>query len=997
VRLARSLDDIFKSEQSVSVGIRERFLQMCAIINREGLKWSGNQHLAREWNEIDAVGIAHGAEIGPEAEQRAEALFLQQEAILLKIFEYAQKRKARIINLATDATAANLSSALKEVVTLTDEITFFQHLRKPELLPELGLLGVFDVRKTNRPHYWPPADFLATIASEVPEEVAAILKELPVVPSAVIRQLLAAALKLPDSLLENVARESAWFSKAEPLFGFSDPYFKAVERLVASSHQDLAIKRATKFLRLVADGPKVSVPGFDHPNAIPACGMQFFEFVLRDFEKSLEAADPLAVSTVLANTLDAAVSLERRDKEELRAMWVGTMIVLGSAYNDTKKLLLRTLLSFLRRAAKLNLRNALEFLRTRPRNSSLYQRAAASIIWEFGSKEIAMEVLRDPALWTVNDPEHLALLERFFPQYDETRRLEIAQIGYSSLAARLSPYYESHKVVPSEITRLVDIAFVLRFGGAAATLPSQYASAVANYEQSKKPTDTAVSLEELSGMPPREAVAMLQALEPQAWPLDEWGIGMALRAAVQSQGGAWLEDPAAVRDIPDQYLGWFLNGMSAYQREAGGGLAELLDICDTGILRAQALWNSEDEKLRQLALRIVQGTGQSVLDLAKEARDVSTIQRLTDLARTLGRFSRPNDGAGKASPWDAANAALGDPLGIAVNLAAELLAIANRGGFDYSQIIQVYDEMTKTDSVIVRGALGQWFSWFASVSPQPESWVERIFLSGDDSSDLAAWSGYVLFSQVNQLTHRLLANVYARRLGDLTLAREWPRDKSLTNPDEGGVEARRVQDETLTHIWVLIANRVERLDDPLSLSNRMLDVVDARLLEHLLGQIAISLPHDDDAHSRQVREEAMRLWGEVVRRRGEGQYNDSILRALPSLIRSNSLPATWRFEQAEYLAAHFTEATISDWQLVQDIRDLAAFNRKRALRVLESLAKTTNMAILPAIQMYTGPLLRAAHSSGDDEERHIVDSVISILVSNQRPNILEDTSSDAAD
>lgn len=995
VNLARRFDEIFIDEQRVSVTLRERFLQMCAIINKEGLKWSGNQLLAKEWVDINAEGIAHGGQVGCDAEELVVALFNHQEDILLKIFEYAQERKARIIALAEAATVENLEASLKEVVTLTDESTFFAELRRPELLSTLRDLGTFDYNKTKRPHYWPPADYLANVASDDPDTVAAILEELPVVPAAVTRQLLNVALTLSDSALHSIAQNATWFAKPVPLFGFAEPYFTALARLVTFGHEDLALKRASRFLKLTANASNVTASPFNHPTAVPVAGIEFFEFILKYFATTFEAAEAFPVIEVLANSLDAAISLENRDKDELRAMWVGSLTNLGSVYNDTKKLLISTLLSFLRRAAQGDLAATLDVLATRRYNGTLYQRLSMALILEVRSKDDARGVLNDGALWTVNDPEHIAILERFYPEYDESERLAIARLAYGALESRLRPYYASQSVAETEIKRLVDVAFVSRFGTAKDSLPPQFAAALANFEAASAPAP-AISVEQLAAMSPPDVVSLLRTLEPRGWPLDAWGIGMALQAAAQANGAAWISVLESVREMPAQYLGWLLNGLVAYHRSADGDLAGVFEACDIGINRAESLWTSTSSDNRAAALHIIQASGLSLLDWARASTDDSILTRLTAIAVKLGRLSPSERDETKVSPWTASNSALGDPQGIALNLAAELLGKAYRGHADYSEILQIYDGLSEVDSIAVRGALGQWFAWFASVSSQADLWAKRIFLSGNDRADKAAWSGYVLFTQVNQLTYRLLKPAYEERLVDLSTAQGWRADRGIATPEDG-TEARQVQDAFLGHIWTLLANRIETLENPQSLTNRALDAVADTLLEDLVKQIAASLPRDDDSFSQQVRDEAMKFWVEIARRYDQGKYSAAILGALPALIRSSALPSEWRIEQAEYLAARFERETITDWQLVQDIRDLAAVDRKRVLRILLRLAETTNFAILPAIQMYAGPLLRAAHASSDPEEQQLVDRIISILVSNQRPNILEDVSSDVAD
>ena len=79
--------------------------------------------------------------------------------------------------------------------------------------------------------------------------------------------------------------------------------------------------------------------------------------------------------------------------------------------------------------------------------------------------------------------------------------------------------------------------------------------------------------------------------------------------------------------------------------------------------------------------------------------------------------------------------------------------------------------------------------------------------------------------------------------------------------------------------------------------------------------------------------------------------------------------------------------------LVEGLIDIASVERKRELRLLERLAKATQIDALVTLELNAGPLLREA-VRGDAEEAHLARRINSVLVTNNRPDLLaeDDTS-----
>ncbi|MGB7017289.1 MAG: hypothetical protein WBD69_15180 [Candidatus Cybelea sp.] len=141
--------------------------------------------------------------------------------------------------------------------------------------------------------------------------------------------------------------------------------------------------------------------------------------------------------------------------------------------------------------------------------------------------------------------------------------------------------------------------------------------------------------------------------------------------------------------------------------------------------------------------------------------------------------------------------------------------------------------------------------------------------------------------------------------------------------------------------------------------------------------------------------EAMALWVRVRERIAEGAYPVETLTAFPSWAKVSALPAAWRLDEIERVLdiRDREHAFLGCDDLVEGLIDIASVERKRALRLLERLAKATQIDALVTLQLNAGPLLREA-VRGDAEEAHLARRINSVLVTNNRPDLLveDDTS-----
>jgi len=987
LHLAKSLDSLITDDANVTPTLRRRFLEMCATATSESISWSGNETLASRWVKIRAEGLAH---LGSrrDADERAVGLFNELEEIALKIFEYAPQREERIKELARQATVKNVADALGELVTLHDSFTFFQELKDPTLLQALLAAEVFSIPEVSPPIYWPPAEYLSNVACAEPAQVAAILIAIRTRMPGTIRSLFGAALKLSDSELTNVAKKASWV-RSPIVIAFLEQYIDMVERLVNANQSDLAFDLAKELLCLKQESGLSQIPGFDHPHAVSVIERDWYGRILERLPRVLVKADTLKTLTLLADTLEQAIHLEEYDKHDLAGAWYQDMVA-GSPHYDAKSELTDALLKVALESSHNLLDLVLRFLEGRSSRTRLYRRIWLAVIVRNGSLTEAKAVLGNEELWRQNGTEHVALVERFYKDLSIEERQAVAQIAVLANEDSMRQYFHAHGRPAEEIESWVSANIASRFGTALDEVPEPTLSRLKNAQVAAAPPPErrVPDFDILSAM---SHAAVIDEL--RSWParLDmpwdpTWQIGGALRLLFERNGSEWLTDIEWIAKMPDYFWGWALFGLQSY-RKTGAECNDraALAAVQAALVRAQMIGREEPDG-PVIARSIAQPAGLLLADIAKDVGSAGDLSSILTLARMLAELPPVVSGSeSQPSPWSAPDAALGQAQGIAVIIAGELLLKAHNHDLDSSGVAALYDSLASSRSVAVRGALGQFFSWFATVNiAKAQDWADQIFLSDDENLNRAAWSGYVLFSEVNQTSYRLLRNAYVRRSADLASAQD---EKGDLTTGSDSVAGRRVQESTMWHIWVLFANRVETHDDPNSLPSQLFKA-DPILIAALMRKVAHSLRVGESDQSRMVNEQAVALWEKARALISEGKVSKRILSALPAWAKTDALPAQWRFAQIEEVIVgpddvHFSD----DWDLIEALVGLAASDRPRSLRMLERLSRTAHVGFLIPIQMYAEPLLRMA-VTGDDDEAHLARAINSVLVTNHRPDLL---------
>ncbi len=974
--IADDIESLIVANAMVPLNLRQQFLEMCDEVN-PGVRWSGNPHLAERWiNGLErAEKLAHKGS-GLADEEQAERLFAELERLVLVIFRPAPERERSARALAESATPDTVLDALATLVTISDHTTFYENLHRSDVLDRLASKGIFQIEEGEaEPPFWPEATYLAYVAAEEPAAVAKILASVRATVPAVVRQLLAAAMRLPDAHLARVAERARWLRRAQAVTLYAG-YGNVMERLGQAGYLDVAFMLATSLLRLTSEPDPMSRLFQDRTRdrAVPIVGADAFEDALSRVVETLGLVDPMRTMVLFSDTLDRALVIEGMDEYDTSSVWmpdvldrtVASYSVLGQAAGALADIAIA--------AAEQRSDEVLAFLAGRGAGG-IYERIALAVIVRWGLTVEAAQSLLDEQLWLRRGPEHLALVETFYPKLSADQRDAI----FAAARSAIEPWYRSWLVDP-ENPRADDEDRVLgnlanAFGRAIDAVPTPQLSRLRAAVDAIQPPTPVVPPDEkvLAEMSPPDIVAELRRWEASAPGQEWWGLGQTVWRLVERETAQWLAD-GLISALSDRYLAWALHGLRN-QRNASKPQhdAAVLAVVEDAVRRAEVLAARGGEADRSEARALAQPAGITLADLARDVTDAQTLDRILAAARILGGIAQTAIDERQGVPAQAISAVLGDPHALAVTIAGEALKAAARRGLPKTVTLDLYDAFTHDATLTVRAALGGEFTFFAGWDDQRAgAWAARIFLSGNERADEAAWAGYVLHSQLTRVTYLLLRSAYVRRLVEMGASE--PPDSSALLAGQSG-DSHQVDEATLTHVWILAWNQEESVETDGSLMQLVLDRARPELIGALLRIVARDLarPGTDPSVGKKIAAEAMRLWEFVRVGAHDGRYPASILASFGLWARSSILPAAWRLAQVEALLKVPDIGLARERDLVQGVVELADEDMPRALRVLRVLARRRNVPAMTAVSQYAGPLLRAAHNAGEESALLAID------------------------
>ena len=987
-RVVEKIDKLIIADQAVAPTLRQRIIAMCARVTSDASGWTGNEALAKQWQSYDFERIAHVSENDDEpwSDDDAIGLFLKFEEDALNIFDYAPERVRRIIEFAESATTKNLEEGLRAVVTLNDEALFYERLRNPDLLPALKKLGKLDFTE-NSPLYWPQTSYLANIVEAAPSGVADVLIGVQTDRPGTIRGLSSVALKLTDAELLRVARKAKWLTT--PSVAFLEQYVALVKRAGEARDVGLAFSLAGRSLKIESIAPRVPFPGVERMDAVAKIGDDWLEFFLQRIVPVLSAFDAGRAIELLSDSLNEAVAIEH-DDDVWRGYsgWSENLLSEQQPHHGTKRILTTAIRDASVKLAAENIDLAIERL-NRPVNAShIYVRIGYVCILRANDFQRAKLLFSKAEAWVQNGPEHRALVERFFGDMTEQERSQISEVAFEAVSTYLKPLLAEREIGADRGTEIIRQYLLERFGTAAAAVPEPYASQLTQPEHMKaEPPRTLPTLADMQALSATKLAELLQSWQPtDAGTLDgAWSIGAALNTIFRTDAASWLSQRDAFNQIPLYYLGWALNALQTYRQNTRGADDErILLAVEDSLERLEEPLKKADAQMLGIAQHIAQSAGVLLENITMSANSQDTITRTVVAARRLAQIPTEEERLAHRTQLSAPGDAGGDARGLSALIIGQALSAAARNKFSIPTIETLYDELTKGDSLVTRAACGRYFDWFARIYPgRAVEWKVRLFQSGNENADKAAWNGYVFFLDLNLDTYKLLRDVYVLRVGQLAQVEE-PDDNGMQSHIESIFKKR-----TIHHVWLLLANRFEEIGVDKSLAELMLKSASLAQIRELLSDIPQTL-HDDKivgGQNQKVNAEAIRLWDAVESRVTEGKLPQSIL-ASASLWLKAPLPFEWRFSLADRVANLTDESERNDWDLVPAFIDLAQYDREHALRLLERLARTVTMTALTNIQMNAAPLLLQS-VEGSDNEKHLAQSINSILMNNGRPNLLE--------
>lgn len=984
VEAAQPVWRLLEDDAAVSEHIKARFLHMCAVATGEMIPWSGNKRLADEWAAIQVEGIAHSG-TSQDADRDAIQAFETLESILLRLFEYAPKREARIRSLARVAAPDNVREHLRELYTLHDVDTYYGELANPQVFDALNEERAFLLSETTTYNYWPQGAYLQRIAPERPDKVAGVLRSLKIAaPPGITRQLFLIALALDQGWFVKVMKAARW-ARAGVDISFLGPLGQALSRLAALRQEAPLFGIARSLFRFKAEPGRPGLYSFDRPRATPIAGSTF-ESVLETVPVILATVDPVRALKFLMSSLDEVVVLEGFNQYEHFGFWFTDFMSDDTPRYDIKAQLTGAIYDAARAIALENLTVAVAVLDGSTKNTLLYRRMADAIVAHHGSDADAATRISDLADWT-HGAETRALIERGFARLAPEQRLDLfrkmRETQRSSIASALTDQGRDL----SDVDALVDAALIRILGSAIVLLPEPFASRLtaAQRVENAESTARAPDVEALEQISTAAVGTELERWLPvPADPLSvPWSIGGVVRIYIERNAATWLATPSLFETIPPYYLGWALNGLDTARRVPGPFDSRVVAVAISALRRAATAAGLGSDGGRDVAGNIAQNAGVLLVEEAGKVSTLDDVNRVLDGVRGLVQIVLPITYEVR-SPWSAPSYDRSDPMSLAVHVIGALLRVSHNHGLDATAVRDAYDQLLHTNLLSVRAALGRFFSWFATKYPDNGAdWAQRLFFSGNDGANRATWAGFVSFSAPSGTTHRLLRDAYVARIAEFATDTV---EGEHRDPDA----MRNIRARTYWHVWVLLANSIEKLDEPASLARQAVDSLSDFDVGEWLREIGESLNregNDEPARRERVFASAIALWEWVEKQVEDGRRSGDVLRALPEWLGS-PLPSDWRFYKIEALATLPRSRPRDPWKVVKALVDLATENRRRSLTSLARLLEPPRMETLMAIQQFAGSMLVDA-IGGDPEEQHLARQIDSILVTNHRPSLLE--------
>jgi hypothetical protein len=920
-------------------------------------------------------------------------------------------------------SAEIISEVIEEISKGSRQLAyFFDHLSSPVWIAPLAAAGVF-----SRPYgaeeqdgylrfpVWPPSQYLARMAGEAPEEVFAVLRDLPDSDNERVREdLTAAALALPLEMSAEIAtRQARWVSEREHLYFAEVGLSSLVVRLADEGRLDAALELAAPLLELRPDWEGASEDSFaGRPRPQAKFADWQFGRLAAEIIAALFRADRTRGATFAFDLVEQSVRLSSRTAED--GQLVDFSYIWRSAIEDheqnTHRGIEDTVISVVRNQLEFEMDRAPDGLPDAVgllavRDLQIFERLALHIVRRFapaGSTLIRDYVLNGELLNSVGVWHEYALLlaQRFgdLEAPDRAAFMSLISAGPSreSLEEHADPDEWERYASIWRLRRLALIKehltgtdlddFVVlteRFG-----TPDH--PEFVSYGRSFVGPTSPLTDQDLRAMSLEAVVSYLETWEPdQGWgkPSPE-GLARALTTVVSHESHTYSSGATQFIGLDPTYVRGLLSGLEtavrnksslewapvvelsewivAQPREIAGRVGEYADL-DPGWVWARK------EVAALCSLGFESDNSEPPIELAP--RIWSILSALSSDPEPTPEYEAQYGGDNMDPTMLSLNTVRGQAMHATVRFGLWMKRAIDGAGEETETgkscvllldqvkgVLERHLDYEADPSLAVRAVYGQWFPWLTLLGRDWAIGIAPAVFPKDEGSEAywhAAWDAYVTWTQPYNEMLALLGEEY--RLAILRASDEARQRLGATSsPSERLAE----------HIVVFYWRGLIELGGEGSLLRQLFESGSEELRSHAIGFVGRALANEPTADSLpdEVRERLEALWAWRVEQVGAESGEERGLKELNAFgwwASSHAFADDWVLDQLEAVMRLGSHPE-PDFAVLERLAKAAAALPRRTVTVLtEYLQRPAEPWSVLGHRDAIGSILEAAIRSKD--------------------------------
>jgi hypothetical protein len=831
--------------------------------------------------------------------------------------EVSGSRRAELVTLVR-ANTANLDyffSRLDDASWLPFllEEGFFRHPTPPET-------GSNDDGQTwFRYPNWPESRYLARIAAEAPEKVAAAVECVPEAANPRVHEdVIVAATAMPGGLAAKIAkREARWLARHQGhLLSLPRPAGELLVHLAEEGEMKAAFALAGTLLKIEVD------PSYEdrtsRRRAVARVGDREYSEILKAAWPAMMSAEPDRAFSFLCHHLADVVALGFVEDSGFDRTYMWRSAIEDHAQN-TGGSLLDTMVEAVRDTAVAQARKDPEerhlILAELARHEAvIFRRIALFIIAGFGTpREVADALVDEAALKGVDAfHEYAELLRARFGDLEPYEQASLMAMIGAGPGEDLGEFQRERGDSEERIAAYGRHWRLRRYDLIAGHLEGEalreYRSLLEEFDRPDHPTFLSVvthwsghespyTAEQLAEMSPS---AVADAVRAAAEEVDEdsgSGLALVLESAVEKDPRGYASVAERFADLEVRYIRALLGGLGKEAREKRsfdwGPVLELAEKV-TVDRRAGPSAGEEGAALNWLHRTIVSllsdgmKKGDAELPIEERERIWTLIEPLLDHPDP----SPERDEGGEPSTL-AINSVRGEALHAVVDYAfwVERAQEAD-GSFEGIRSLPEFgaaverrlDPAIESSSAIL-AVLGEWFVQFVRMD---EAWASglapKVFPSGPDAARRfsAAWNGYVVFNQAWTSTFEILRECY-----ELAVERS-------EQVDEGRYMAGNPQEHLGRHLnFLRFSGSIDLADD--GIFARFWSTAPTEIRKRLIRDVGWSLEHGNRGLSENVGGRIVETWEWIAE---QTKVERSALSEFGAWLGARQLDDGWLLDQA---------------------------------------------------------------------------------------------------